>query len=246
MIRNSFIFLDKVHKKTEQNILKQGIKDWHCFIKTEKIKGISNKRKHFFNRKIMEAQKALYNLNSHYFTKLLPSTETWRLYEFFKDETLFLDIEIANKKGDINVIGMFDGINTKVMVYGFNLDLKRLKQELNKYKLIVTFNGSVFDIPVMKKYFSDIIPKIPHIDLRFLCSKVGLKGSLKDIEPKLNINRPRNLRGSPVDLWKAYHASGDKEYLDLLIQYNEEDTINLKPIMEFCYKKLKHKYFNKT
>ena len=95
---------------------------------------------------------------------------------------------------------MYEGINTKVMVHGFNLDLKLIKKELKKYKLIVTFNGSVHDIPVMKRYFSDIIPKIPHIDLRFLCQKLDLKGSLKDIEEKLKIKRPKHLRGSPVDL----------------------------------------------
>ncbi|MBW3022318.1 ribonuclease H-like domain-containing protein, partial [Candidatus Woesearchaeota archaeon] len=46
-----------------------------------------------------------------------------------------------------------------------------------------------------------------------------------------------------VDLWKAYHASGDKEYLQLLVQYNEEDIVNLKPLMEYCYKRLKHEHF---
>ncbi|MBW3003758.1 ribonuclease H-like domain-containing protein [Candidatus Woesearchaeota archaeon] len=238
MIRNSFIFLEKINSKTEQNIWHQDIKDWQSFINADKVKGISNKRKHYFNMKIKEAQKALYTFDSKYFTNKLPGTETWRLYDFFKEDTIFLDIEIANRKGDISVIGIYDGINTKVMVKGFNLDIKLLKEILAKAKLIVTFNGSIFDIPVINRYFS-FLPNIPHIDLRFLCQKLGLKGSLKDIEPKIGIKRPRHLRGSPVELWKAYHASGDKEYLQLLVQYNEEDMVNLKPLMEYCYKKLK-------
>ena len=61
------------------------------------------------------------------------------------------------------------------------MEISHLSQELKKYKLIVTFNGSVFDLPLLKRHFSDIIPDIPHIDLRFLCAKLGLKGSLKDI-----------------------------------------------------------------
>ncbi|MBW3015427.1 ribonuclease H-like domain-containing protein [Candidatus Woesearchaeota archaeon] len=245
MIRRSFIFLDKVSGKSEQNIWYHGVFDWKSFIDSGKIKGFSNKRKRFYDRKLKEAQSALYNFNSSYFVGKLPSTETWRLYEFFKSEVLFLDIEIANRQGDINVIGLFDGLDTNVMVHGFNLDLRLLKRELKKYKLIVTFNGSVFDIPVMKRYFSDIIPKIPHIDLRFLSAKLGLKGSLKDIEPIVGIKRPRHLKGSPVDLWRAYHASGDKEYLDLLVQYNEEDIMNLKPLMEYCYKKMKDECLGK-
>jgi len=245
MIKNSFILLEKINQKTEQNIYSQNIKDWDDFLNSKKIKGLSNKRKLYYDKKIKDAKKALYTFNSKYFTPLLPGTETWRLYDFFKDQTLFLDIEVENKKGDINIIGLYDGITTKTMVYP-NLNLTLLKQELKKYKLIVTFNGSVHDIPVLKKYFSDFIPKIPHIDLRFLCQKLNLKGSLKDIEKKLNIHRPKHLNGSPVDLWKAYHASGDKEYLDLLVQYNEEDVINLKPIMEHCYGKLKNEHFTKS
>ena len=239
MIRQSFIFLERVSTKTEKNIRKQA-KDWNNFLITDKIKGLSPKRKQYYNRKIEEAQRALYSFKSEYFTKILPRTETWRLYDFFKDETLYLDIEIANRKGDIAVIGMYDGVNTKIMIKGFNLNLNILRKELNKYKLIVTFNGSVFDIPVIKRYFSDIIPKIPHIDLRFLCARLGLNGSLKEIEPKLGIKRPRFLKGNPIDLWKAFFASGDREYLDLLIQYNEEDIINLKPLIEYCYKNLKN------
>lgn len=242
MIRNSFIFLEKINSRTEQNIWQQGIKDWQSFLNAEKIIGISAKRKHHFNRKIKEAQNSLYTFDSSYFIGRLPGIETWRLYEFFKDETLFLDIEIANKRGDINIIGMFDGIDTKVMVNCFNLDLKQLKKEIKKYKLLVTFNGSVHDIPIMQKYFS-IVPRIPHIDLRFLCARLNLKGSLKYIESKINIARPKHLKGSPVDLWRAYHASGDPEYLQLLIQYNEEDTVNLKPLMEYCYKQLKNTTF---
>ena len=62
------------------------------------------------------------------------------------------------------------------------------------------------------------------------------------IEEEVGIKRPIHLKAygeNPIDLWRAFLASGDKEYLDLLIQYNEEDIINLKPLMEYVYGKLK-------
>ena len=65
------------------------------------------------------------------------------------------------------------------------------------------------------------------------------KNGLKQIERDLNLKRPANLYGKPYDAYKAFLASGDKEYLELLIKYNEEDIINLKPIMEYCYNNLK-------
>ncbi len=45
--------------------------------------------------------------------------------------------------------------------------------------------------------------------------------------------------GDALTLWKMYRDSGDDYYLDLLIEYNEEDVINLRYIADLVYKKLK-------
>ena len=79
---------------------------------------------------------------------------------------------------------------------------------------------------------------IPHIDLKPLCAQLGLVGGLKEVEKLLNLKRPDHLHGNPVELWKAFHASGDKEYLELLLEYNREDIENLKGVMDFVYKEL--------
>ena len=234
MIQQSFIFLEGVNKKTEQNIWQQGVTTWESFLIAQKIMGISKKRKLYYDKKILEAKKELYLLNASYFIDKLPSVEMWRLYSFFKEDAVFLDIEVDAY--DIILIGLYDGIDTKIMVKGVNLEKKVLLDELKKYKLIITFNGKSFDLPKIKKY-SDISElKIPVIDLKHVCSRLGLTGGLKKVEKRLGITRPSHLYGNPVDLWKAYHASGDREYLELLVQYNEEDIINLKPVMEWCYK----------
>ena len=240
MIRKSFIFLEGISKKTEKNIWKQGISSWDSFIKSKKIKGISKKRKLLYDRQIIQARRNLYRMNSSHFIGKLPSTETWRLYNFFRDEAVFLDIETSNvgEKGYITVIGLFDGINTKIMIKDINLDFALLKKELSKYKLIITFNGSSFDLPFIAKRHK-ILPNIPHIDLRHLCAACCLTGGLKDIEKKLGIKRNRiidNMYGGDIiALWKIFKTTGDKYYLNLLVEYNEEDIINLKKIMEHCY-----------
>jgi len=116
-------------------------------------------------------------------------------------------------------------------VGGFNLEQKTLEKELKKYKLLITFNGSAFDLPKLKKQFKLDIP-VPHLDLKPLCLNLGLKGGLKEIEKQLNLKRPPHLYGNPVELWKAFHASGDKEYLNLLLDYNKEDIENLKAVAD--------------
>ena len=99
---------------------------------------------------------------------MLPKNEHWRLYDFFKEEAVFLDIETngLSNSNYITVVGLFNGVDTKIMVRGINLDFNALKQELKKYKLIVSFNGSVFDMPFIEKRYPGVLPQIPHFDLR--------------------------------------------------------------------------------
>ncbi len=241
MIKNSFIFLDKISKKKEQSIWKQGVKDWNDFLKTKKIDGISDKSKHFYNRQIEEAQQALFRENLAYFIKKLPKKESWRLYNYFKDESCYLDIEV-NSQGKIILIGISDYYQSNFFMKYVNLDKNLIEKELTKYNLVITFNGSSFDLPKIKKELKVNI-NIPHIDLKQLCINLNLKGGLKEVEKKLNLKRPKNLNGNPVDLWKAFHASGDREYLDLLIEYNREDIENLKAIMDYIYKQMSEKLY---
>ncbi len=79
---------------------------------------------------------------------------------------------------------------------------------------------------------------MPHIDLKPLCVNLELKGGLKEVEKVLNLKRPPHLYGNPVELWKTFHASGDREYLDLLLEYNREDCENLKGVMDYVYEEM--------
>ena len=238
MIEHSFIFLEGIGRKTEERLWKMGIKTWNDFLKST-IHSISKKRKFYYNRRLEEAKVALIK-DPSYFASVLPQSEMWRLYPIFKDSCCFLDIEV-DSKGAIILITLFNRFESKTLVKGMHLDQKNLSHELEKYDLIITYNGSAFDLPKIKKQFNLALKK-PHIDLKPLCQRLGLKGGLKDIEQAFNILRPQHLRGSPVQAWKAFWASGDKEYLDLLVQYNEEDAVNLYQLLEKCLLKLKQKY----
>jgi len=237
MIKSSFIFLEKVNKKKEQSIWQQGVKNWQDFLNAEKIKGISAKSKFYYNRRIKEAQQALLEEDTNYFIGKFPQKEMWRMYGHFKEEAGFLDIEV-DSYGKVILVGISDYYNSNFFVKGVNLDSQLVEKELRKFKLLITFNGASFDVPKLKKQMGIEI-NFPHIDLKPLCINLGLLGGLKEVEKELNLNRPQHLTGNPVDLWKAFHASGDREYLDLLIEYNREDIENLKAIMNFVFKKNK-------
>jgi uncharacterized protein YprB with RNaseH-like and TPR domain len=251
MIRSSFAFLEKVGDKLEQNLWQQGIYNWDHFLNRKYVKGLSRPRKLYYDRKIMQAKKALYNFDSSYFADKLPSSEVWRLYDFFKEDTVFFDIETTGLSdyADVTMFGLFDGYETKTLIRNISWNLDALKKEFRKYKLIVTYNGTSFDLPFVRKRYPDLIPEnIPHFDLRFACNRVGLTGGLKEVERRLGIKRDKIVEGlyggDALRLWKMYKASGDDHYLKLLVEYNEEDIINLKTIADVVVKKMKSQLRN--
>ncbi|MBI3035486.1 ribonuclease H-like domain-containing protein [Candidatus Woesearchaeota archaeon] len=251
MITNSFIFLERVGDKIEKNIWSNGIRTWDNFLARKYIKGMSRHRKLYYDRKILNARKALYNFDSGYFLRILPQSEIWRLYEFFKEDAVFLDIEttgLSKNNNDITVFGLYDGLITKTMIKGINLDYGALKKELQKYKLIVTFNGASFDLPFIEKQYPNLLPKVPNFDVRSVTDRLGLKGGLKQIEKTLGIKRgnivDKFYGGDALTLWRMYRATGDDYYLNLLVEYNEYDIMNLKTVAEHCVREMKGRIFN--
>lgn len=235
MLENSFVLLPGVKQRTEQKFWKQEMNSWSDFIAAQQIKGISEARKERFDWHLKDAKLHLKEENEKFFAQALPSGEQWRLFDEFKDQACYLDIETSGYYGDITVVGISDGVDAKTMVKGFNLDRQLLMKELSKYKMIVTFNGASFDLPVIKKYF-DVKPTVPHVDLRFVCQKIGHVGGLKAIEKKLNIQRRKEVQDmsgeDAVYLWQMWKSTGNREHLDKLVWYNEEDILNLKPLAE--------------
>lgn len=238
MLRSSFILLDKVSLRKESSIWKQGIETWDDFL-ANKIKGISAERKKKHEQQIRLAKLNLDYENSLHFKETLPPSEMWRIYPEFKDKSAYLDIETSGYC--ITVVGIYNGYEVKHFVRGFNLNRTAVLNELYKYKLLLTFNGSSFDIPMLQRFLNHKI-NIAHIDLRHVCSRIGLKGGLKSIEKQLGIKRANEvcsmIGNDAVFCWEMYRQTGNKKYLDLLLQYNAEDVLNLKPLAEYAVKEL--------
>src|SRR3989338_8073352 len=150
MIQHSFIFLDKIGRRKEQQLWQQGIKDWSSFLHAHHISGISRRAKAYYDRQIKEAWRALREDNPAYFLGRLPAKEAWRLWDYFKEQAGFLDVEI-DSRGKVVVVGISDYYTTNFFVSGVNLERALLEKELSKYKVLVTFNGAAFDLPRLRK-----------------------------------------------------------------------------------------------
>lgn len=233
MIRKSFQLLERIGPGMEQKIWQQGVRDWNEFLKKQKIKGISDRSKAAYDKHLRRASCAIQDGDSTFFNAC---PEPWRLYNLFRDEALYLDIEVTgvNMSDDLLMIGLFDGIEYKCMMFN-NMDLRGLSLYMQNFKLLVSFNGSRFDVPFMKKRYPGLLPDIPHIDVEPLCRRRGLTGGLKAVEKSLGIKRSRLVErmysGDVNLLWRKYRATGDDYFLKLLIEYNSEDVMNLPDIL---------------
>lgn len=230
--------LSKVGRAKEKAIWKQGVGTWDDFLANE-VKGVSKNRKEGYDRLIRLAKLNLDYENTLHFRETLPPSEMWRIYPEFKEKAAFVDIEAFGYC--ITVVGIYDGYEVKHFVKGFNLNREALLRELYKYKLMITFNGSSFDIPMLERFLRHKI-RIAHIDLRHVCSRIGLKGGLKSIENQLGFKRMKEVDGMTGEqgawCWELFHHTGKQEYLDLLLKYNAEDVLNLKPLAEHAVKEL--------
>ncbi len=235
MLRNTFCHIPGIKLKSEQKLWSSGIRDWDdALTKAELLPRVN---KTFLAGGITESKKQLELGSAEYFSRLLPMTETWRLYADFIDSTAFLDIETSGGRDDnyITAISLYDGVNLASYVQGDNLD--QFVDDIFNYNLLVTYNGKCFDIPFIEQYFNIRLTQ-GHIDLRHVLHSLGLKGGLKGCERTLGIDR-RELSGMngylAILLWNDYAYNGNDKALETLLAYNVLDTVNLEILMVHAY-----------
>lgn len=242
MLRNTFLHIPGIGKTTEKRLWTSGVRDWNSAYEASTSSDLGIRLRNLLAHYIPESKKALEEKNFPFFDRLLKHGESWRLYPELRNECVFLDIETTGLSpyfDEVTVIGMFDGKDYKVFVKGENLE--KFLQELNRFSMIVTFNGSLFDLKFLQNHFPKVSLPPVHIDLRFTTKRLGLTGGLKVIEQKLGLRRPKEverLSGYDATILWARYLRGEKSALELLIKYNMQDVISLKPILEIAYDKL--------
>jgi uncharacterized protein len=186
---------------------------------------------------------ALENEDWRYFAKLLPSSEHWRATPHCIEKIAFLDIETNGgyNADDITIIGVYDGYDSRIYVK--DRDLEEFLTENDRVALWVTFFGTGFDIPFLRRRF----PQLPfdqlHLDLCPALRRLGFKGGLKRIEERIGISRTPEVEGmsgmDAVMLWRQYRRRNDEDALARLIAYNRADIENLQLLLAFAYPRLR-------
>jgi len=151
----------------------------------------------------------------------------------------YLDIEttgLSRRYAELTVIGVAVEEGRKRRTVQFvegDLSPTRLLKALKGADEIYTYNGSRFDLPFIRaKLGVDLKSCFKHTDLMYDCWRQNLKGGLKVVEQLLGINRKlKDIDGyTAVLLWYDYVNNNNKRALRTLLEYNQEDVVNLQTL----------------
>ncbi len=239
MLKRTFIHLNGVGPRGEAHFWNQGVGTWEDFLGASRLSGLSWDRLRRLQEELRESVRQVDD--PAYFGARLAAAEHWRLFRAFKPRVGYLDIETTGAYWpglSVTVVGLYNGSGLlHQFVQGRNL--QQFPAALADFDLLVTFNGTQFDLPVLRSFFPDLILPPLHVDLRFLLARLGYRGGLKKIEPRFGIRRPGEVDGMDgymaVILWER-HQRGDRTALELLLRYNREDVVNLEVLMEHAFR----------
>lgn len=236
MLINTFIHIPGIGPATEKKIWLSNVLNW---TDEKRFASLNLSASKIEEMKIFakKSHQQLENNNPNFFEALLPSNQHFRLFPEFRQSCAYLDIETTglSASSQITTIALYNGMDIKYFVQGKNL--ASFLDEIQKYKVLVTYNGRSFDIPFIEEYFN---VKLPHsqIDLRYILQHLGFKGGLKKCEKALGIDR-EELDGVDgyfaVLLWNEYRRNKNEKALETLLAYNIEDVINLEILMIKSY-----------
>ncbi len=228
MLMRSLCCFSGVSSEAELRLWRKGCLSWrHLAFEAER---------HFSPRKCASilAQIPLFStaLESRcpdFFLSRLPCGHRLRILPEFADDVAYLDIETSglDRASEITVVGVYCQGRMNTYVKGRNLN--EFIGMWQRLKIVATFNGSRFDLPVIMKQFGlNVHP--PHVDLMDEARHWGLSGGLKAIERKIGVSRTEEEVGTGEDavlLWNDYVSNGNQQALEKLITYNKRDVRSL-------------------
>jgi uncharacterized protein len=223
LITGCFSHIRNVGPRTESTLRERGFLTWEDCLCREDELPLQGRRRKDFVEGIRKSQDMLERHDLRSLTSAFPVSEQWRILGSYLDRATFVDCEttgLSRYYSHVSVIAAHHRGEIRTYVLGENLD--DFLSMVDEVELLVTFNGSSFDIPFLEKTFN--IPRLDcaHIDLRWVAWHAGYRGGLKSIERSFGIRRPADVEGidgfEAVDLFYRWQG-GDENARRLLVDY---------------------------
>jgi len=248
MLKNTFIHVPGIGPQTEASFWKQGVWDWEDFFDDTALR-LPEARRDVIAEALNESRRQLKAGNPAFFADRMPASQHWRLFAELRTRVVYLDIETTGLDDtcSISTIALYDGSTMATYVHGTNLN--DFINDIQRYDLLVTYNGKCFDVPFIERAFGQRLDHA-HIDLRYVLAGLGLKGGLKRCEIQMGLDRGalEDVDGIfAVVLWNGYLRNRDEQALETLLAYNLQDVINLELLMVSAYNtKVAHTPFGQS
>ena len=177
------------------------------------------------------------------------------LPEVCREEILFLDTETTGLSHGAGTVAFLVGVGffteksftvRQYLMRDYDEEiflLQHVAQEIENRKMICTFNGATFDLPLLEARFilnrmRTILPARPHLDLLPASRRVWKlrlqKCNLSSLEAAvLGAERQDDLPGALVpERYFKYLESGDFSLLSDVLRHNGQDIISLAHILD--------------
>ena len=239
MLDKSFVHLAGIGLSTEKKLWDRGVENW-AHLADFAPTFFEGARLRTIQEGLAETLAAWDKKDLHYFYKLLPRPELWRLVPEFIDDIAYLDIETDGLK--LPPVSQSTTITfcLRGQLYQEHEPEKKKKliQKMDaESSLFCSFFGEVFDVPFLRKEF-DLPLEKAHLDLCFWLKRLGFGGGLKKVEkafPDIRSRESFDIDGfDAVRLWKL-HERGVPGALETLLTYNAEDVVVLEPLLIKAY-----------
>lgn len=242
MLTATFQHLPGIGPRKEQQLWRSGITSWDEFERSrEQQLSLFGGNSSVVNL-TQSSRIALEQRDLAFFAKRLTTAELYRIAFAFPEETLFLDIETTGLSKYYNkttLAGWSIGDSYHFWLRG--TDEQPLLRALAAARIVVTFNGTMFDLPFLHNEFPDVqFPPI-HIDLRYAARRIGWLGGQKTVEAQLGIVRTekiRAVRGEEAPLLWYRYIRGEAKALQKLLEYNHADIRGMRRILDAVGRKL--------
>ena len=189
----------------------------------------------------LECRDAYNDKDLEWLVERFKNSDKWRILAEYFDVCSYFDIETTGLGIDCDITLIVCYHKGELHIFRKDHNLDDFLDLLDDVELLVSFNGSSFDVPRTEYSFHIGDIPCPHIDLRWICYYEGLKGGLKSIEKQLMIERPPDLWGIDGELaewyWHLWESKEDFDALHKLERYCAADVISLKLIAARLKKK---------
>ena len=243
LLRRSFQHLPGISAAKESKLRSEGLRDWNdLFLFGQGQLDLFGKRGSALGIAVEASEEALANRDVEFFKTRLPKREFYRIAATFPERCIFLDIEstgLSRHYDQVTLLGWSVGNRYEALVDPD--DTSQLERDLLAQPVVITFNGTLFDLPFLTNRFDTDWSSITHVDLRYLARRVGLVGGQKKIEVSIGLAREAPLEGitgaEAVSLWFDY-KEGNLDALRKLIRYNHADIEGMKFLFEHIVDRL--------